>query len=649
MDSYSTLLLSVAVFGASFVGTAAMRLIAPQLGWISQPRKDRWHSKPTALAGGLGCFPAFAAGSAYIFLVNFLQTVRAGRAAIFENRPAFLSVALLTGATMMFFVGLIDDRWNLKPATKLALQLVAASLFIFVGGIFPISQSPLLNAVMTYFWFVGITNAINMLDNMDGLASGVVIIAAATLISLGWRSDPPVPIVVSVGAVLVATMFGFWWHNRCPAAIFMGDSGSLFVGYTLAALAVPSPLNGFFGLNRTGAFVPVLAVLIPITVLAVPIFDTTLVTVTRRLRARPVTEGGRDHSSHRLVGLGLSEKKAVSVLYLLSGFGGAIAVLMRYFSDQSLPLLGFFTLVLIFTGIYLGRTKIQTVEAEDKPPDWTPLVTELLYKRHAAEVLLDAVLISVCFYGAYLLRFEGALPPEARSAFAQSLPLVVASCLVTLAIFGVYRSQWRLISISDLRLYLAGSVVGAALSLAFVTFVTRFGPGHSRTAYLIFGILLFIAISGCRLSFRLLDTAVFAVRGMNLNGRTPVLIYGAGKGGKLLWDEIASNPLMAEYRAIGFVDDDFNVAGRRLCGLRVEQPQTWVAEKLVADLEIWISSPKISTEKAISFSRRLQTWTRIRRVKLELVTLQERFEYRIGEPGAESTLSNPYSDSGSRS
>src|ERR1051326_287322 len=134
MDSYSTLLLSVAVFGASFVGTAAMRLIAPQLGWISQPRKDRWHSKPTALAGGLGCFPAFAAGSAYIFLVNFLQTVRAGRAAIFENRPAFLSVALLTGATMMFFVGLIDDRWNLKPATKLALQLVAASLFIFVGG-----------------------------------------------------------------------------------------------------------------------------------------------------------------------------------------------------------------------------------------------------------------------------------------------------------------------------------------------------------------------------------------------------------------------------------------------------------------------------------------------------------------------------------
>src|SRR5207253_5760429 len=142
-------------------------------------------------------------------------------------------------------------------------------------------------SVLTYLWFVGITNAINMLDNMDGLASGVVIIASITLVVLAWPSDGTLPEAVSLAALLAAAMFGFWWHNRSPAAIFMGDSGSLFSGYVLAALAVPSSLNGFFGLSRRGALAPILAVLIPVTVLAVPIFDTTLVTVTRRLRARP--------------------------------------------------------------------------------------------------------------------------------------------------------------------------------------------------------------------------------------------------------------------------------------------------------------------------------------------------------------------------
>jgi UDP-GlcNAc:undecaprenyl-phosphate GlcNAc-1-phosphate transferase len=269
------------------------------------------------------------------------------------------------------------------------------------------------------------------------------------------------------------------------------------------------------------------------------------------------------------------------------------------------------------------------------------MVRDLLYKRHAAEVLLDAVLISVCFYGAYLLRFEGTLSPESRAAFARSLPLVVACSILTFGALGVYRGQWRLISVSDLQLYLVAVLGGTVLSLALVTLVMRFGLGHSRTAYLIFGMLLFIAVTGSRLSFRLLDTAVQAARGPDLNGRIPVLIYGAGKGGKLVCDEIASNPQMVTYCAIGFVDDDPGRSGRRLCGLPVEQASSWVTEKIAGDLEIWISSPKISTEKAVVFSERLNRWTRIRRIRLELVTLRERLEYRMGHPQyhTEKTLS----------
>src|SRR5438046_50518 len=112
MGTYSTLLLSLTVFGTSFVGTAVMRLIAPQLGLVSHPRKDRWHNKPTALAGGLGFFPAFAAGSAYVLIVNFRGLLRNGHAAILESPPAVLAAALFAGATMMFFVGVLDDVWN---------------------------------------------------------------------------------------------------------------------------------------------------------------------------------------------------------------------------------------------------------------------------------------------------------------------------------------------------------------------------------------------------------------------------------------------------------------------------------------------------------------------------------------------------------
>src|SRR5207249_2487539 len=145
----------------------------------------------------------------------------------------------------------------------------------------------------------------------------------------------------------------------------------------------------------------------------------------------------------------------------------------------------------------------------------------------------------------------------------------------------------------------------------------------------IFGVLLFIAMSGSRLSFRLLDTAVSAARSVGLDGRIPVLIYGAGKGGKLVCDEIASNPQMTQYGTIGFVDDDPNRIGRRLCGFRIQGAEAWAIEKIVGDLEIWISSPKIPTEKALVFSERLKRWTRIRRIRLELVTVHERFEYRI--------------------
>src|SRR5215831_5120840 len=428
------------VFVCSVLGTALMRYLGGRYGWVVLPRADRWHKRPTALHGGVGFFPAFLLGAAWLVARNDGLEWPNGIWLVDLSEELGLIGALLAGSFMMFLCGLWDDLKQCRPASKLVFQLIAASLFISAGGMFPLTGIHMLDVLVTYFWFIGITNAVNMLDNMDGLASGVVILAGATLIVLAMgvmpSSDKP-SFTVALGLVFITALLGFWVYNRPPASIFMGDSGSLFIGHTLAALAVPSSLNGFMGINRGETVLgPLFALLIPASVLAVPIFDTTLVTITRKWKALRATEGGRDHSSHRLVGLGLSEKKTVWILYSFAAFGGVMAVIMQRFSQQSLPLLGLFVIVLVLSGVYLGHVKVQRADPNRMPPAWTPLVTMLFYKRRAAEVLLDTVLIVICFYGAYLLRFDGVLNSSTKQAVMVALPIILPSCLMVYFLAG---------------------------------------------------------------------------------------------------------------------------------------------------------------------------------------------------------------------
>lgn len=617
-------LLLTGMFLFSLLGTAMMRWLAGRLGWVAKPRADRWHTQPTALHGGVGFYPAFLLGSSIVLYWQTRGELHDWSSLGAISNDAVLAAALLIGSCFMFCLGLWDDVVNLRPATKFIGQLIATSVFIFAGGTFPFSGYAVPDLLMTYFWFVGITNAVNMLDNMDGLASGVVILAGVTVVVLSLHPSPSLahpPLAALLGAMLVSALLGFWMHNRPPATIFMGDSGSLFIGYVLAAIAVPSPLNNFFGVGGGNLVGPVLVLLIPATVLAVPIFDTTLVTITRKWRAAKASQGGRDHSSHRLVGLGLSEKKAVWLLYCFAALGGVVAVLMQRVPEQSLPLLGFFVLTLILSGVYLGHVKVQIAEPNRLPPAWTPLVSEILYKRRAAEVLLDTVLIGLCFYGAYLLRFEGMLSEPTRHALIVAFPIVVASCLVVFFLAGIYRGQWRLISVSDLPAYGLGVAGGAALSLAVVTLVTRFDVGHSRSAYIIFALLVFIALVGSRLSFRLFDALLQNGSHRGHGDRTPVLIYGAGKAGKLLHEEIVSNPLMSGYAAVGFVDDDPYRVGRNLCGIPVKNQAEWLKQQWEGPVEIWVSSRFIPDDLIQDFASQWRDMPTVRRLQLQMTTV----------------------------
>ena len=613
------------IFLSSLIGTLSIRRLANKKGWLAPPREDRWHRRATALHGGLGFFPAFLAGSIWVLAVRYYPVFQQGKSGLILSPELSLALALLIGSTLMFAVGLADDLFRLRPATKILSQLIAASIVVFSGGVFPLTQVHLVDLLLTYLWFVGITNAINMLDNMDGLASGIVILASLTVVLLSWDAGTPTasfePLAVPLGLFFIAAVFGFWLFNRPPASIFMGDSGSLFIGFFLAGLTLPSPLNGFLGFQRGGSFLEsIMALLIPTTVLAIPIFDTTFVTITRVWRAKKPSEGGRDHSSHRLVILGLPEKKTVWLLYGFAIFGGTLAWLMQQFPDQTLPLFGIFLLTLVFVGIYLGHVKIRVVAPGPVPSaDWTPLISNLLYKRHAAEVLLDMILVVISFYGAYLLRFEGFLWPELQQALMKALPLVVACCLLSFLAAGIYRGQWRLISVSDLSTYLMGVGGGAILSLAMVTLATRFGPGHSRSAYIVFGILLFLVMVGSRLSFRLFDS-LLRQKGPAMadpNCRK-VLIYGAGQGGKLLYDEILFNPQLKNCRVVGFVDDDPQRTGRNLCGLPVRRGREWASIPAEAPPEIWISSRAVPDGKAWRLAHKWDEPAIIRRMRVRI-------------------------------
>jgi UDP-GlcNAc:undecaprenyl-phosphate GlcNAc-1-phosphate transferase len=535
-----------------------------------------------------------------------------------------LASALLAGSLVMFLAGLWDDLKQFRPITKALWQLGTASLFVYAGGIFPFTGVHALDFLLTYFWFIGITNAMNMIDNMDGLSSGVAILAGVTIVILslsGGGGAGQDVLAVPFALMFVAALAGFWLHNRPPASIFMGDSGSLFIGYVLAALTIPSQLNGFLGLHSGRGIVgSALILLVPAAVLAIPILDTTLVTITRTWRAQKAYHGGRDHSSHRLVSLGLSEKGAVWVLYGLASFGGAIAVLLQRSPNQSLPLLGLFALVLLLCGIYLGLVKVERTGSEERlPPSWTPFVSDLLYRRRAGEVLLDTVLIVLCFYASYLLRFDGVLPRDMARAVMSALPLVVPSCLLSCLFAGIYHSRWRLFSIADVPRYAMGVSGGTVLSLAVVTLATRFGPGQSRGAYIIFGLLLFLALLGSRMSFRFLDSFFFQRRSNGMSeGATPILIYGAGRGGKLLYEEVMFNAQMKQYVIMGFVDDDPNQVGRKLCGLPVRDCEEWTRQPRSFVPEIWISSKAIPDQRALQLAGQWEGKAPVRRLKLQM-------------------------------
>jgi UDP-GlcNAc:undecaprenyl-phosphate GlcNAc-1-phosphate transferase len=267
-------------------------------------------------------------------------------------------LVVLAGATLLLIVGVIDDRRDMGPLTKLAAQ-VAAALILVAGGVgATIFHNGALNAFVTIVWVVGICNAMNLLDNMDGLSAGVAAIACAFFAILAITHGQ---IWVSiVAAVLLGSSLGFLRFNWNPATIFMGDAGSLLLGFMLAVLALKL---------RFTDVDPQRAWLVPILILAVPIFDTSVVTLSRLRRSVPISAGGKDHVSHRLVRLGLTVRQAVAAIYLAAVLCGAMAVLVIALptSREAWTLISLFAGTALVAFVFLERVDLTDTGQSARP------------------------------------------------------------------------------------------------------------------------------------------------------------------------------------------------------------------------------------------------------------------------------------------
>lgn len=300
---------AVALVG-SLLLTIPIRRFALRYGMVDHPGPRKVHVRPIPLLGGTAIYLGF--------VLALLFTLR--------GAPHQQMVGILAGATLLAMVGLLDDGGLLHHQVKLFIGMPVAALFLLVSGIraqffselVPGTAGIALDGCLTVVWVVGITASFSILDHMDGLCAGIAAVAAGFFtLSAGLNGQT---MVRTLGAATLGAALGFLRWNFNPAKIFMGDGGAMFLGFLMATLGLK--------IRPEGSHFPV-TWLVPVLILGVPIFDTTLISISRARRGLlPFTSPGKDHTAHRLSNIGLGHRGAVLVLYCLAAVFGSLAILV---------------------------------------------------------------------------------------------------------------------------------------------------------------------------------------------------------------------------------------------------------------------------------------------------------------------------------
>jgi UDP-GlcNAc:undecaprenyl-phosphate/decaprenyl-phosphate GlcNAc-1-phosphate transferase len=504
---------------------------------------ERWVAGSTPVGGGVGIWAGFVAG--------VLLAVAVG--AVDATSELW---GILAGATLLFLAGFVDDLRQLNPLTKLATQFAAAAIVVATGTHVQIVGNDVLATALAVVWLVGMTNAFNLLDNIDGLAASLAGIAAVYF-AIDAVTLHPSHTALAFAVAIAAACAGFLPFNLRPgrpAAIYMGDAGSQLLGFALAALGLTS--------SWKVAGTTIATLLLPILILAVPILDTALVTVVRLLEGRPVTQGGRDHSSHRLVRFGLSEKHAVLLLGLVATALGAASLGYNVLDDQRITLPA-----ILLTFVLLIQFASFLADIERRPTGGTGIGFRGAFDVHwrrLAEVVIDFMLICLAFLAAYYLKLGSLGTNYQRFLFGNALPVLIVARFVGFIAFGLYRSIWRYAAARDLAAVLVAVVLSDVVALALLHWTQYVPPGAFPSGIFVIDALLCTG---------LVATSRFAERGvLHWHARRRradarrTLIVGAGRAGRSLHRELRETP---GERVVGFLDDNPHLRRRRLQGVPV--------------------------------------------------------------------------------
>jgi UDP-GlcNAc:undecaprenyl-phosphate GlcNAc-1-phosphate transferase len=490
-------------------------------------------------------------------------------------------LVVVAGGAACVLVGLTDDLRPLKPQTKLTAQLLVAAAVVSTGLRLPVTGIIWCDVLLSLLWMVALTNAFNLLDNMDGLAAGVAAIAALAHVLL-FASVGAVD-AARLSAAVAGACAGFLLHNFHPARMFMGDAGSLFLGFTVGGLSLVATAGAPAGSPA--------ALLLPGLIVMVPLFDSAFVTVHRFVAGRPISRGGRDHASHRLVAAGFSERQAVVALYGAGAVSALVALATaRYGLGDTGIALALLGVGVVLFGVFLGRVGGDAATADAAATRRMPAASS--YGRQAGAFAVDVLLVALAYYTAYRLRFEQTYGAE-EPLFVASLPLVVAAKMVAFAMLRTYQGLWRHTSLADLVRLAQAVVLGEAFAVLGVLAAFRF-HNYSRALFVVDGVLLFLFLGGSRAAARLMAEGLRPPP----SGRTPIVIYGAGEAGLMVLRELRSNGALGR-EAVAFLDDDPALARTDVHGLRVAGGSDRLEDLLRTTpvTEVVISSTKIAPER----------------------------------------------------
>lgn len=560
---------------------------------IKKATDDRWHKNPTPVFGGVPIFIAFVITSLF-----FLKM----------DKPVLI---LLVTSTMMFLTGFIDDLKQISPPVKLLAQIIAASAVIVSGFALPLTGNIYLNMAISLFLIVCLTNSFNLLDNMDGLSAGVAIVV---LVARGcffafdndWQG-------LMITVLLIGSIGGFLIYNYHPANIFMGDCGSLFIGFSVSTLFVIAPGSTPAGFEKN---------ILLLSLLAIPLFDTFFVSITRKIEGRKISQGGRDHLSHRLVKAGLSERMAVALLWTIAGVIGLTS--FYTYATHEYSIAGIICAVVILFSILFGRYLAKPEKGVGASVNQHALTivkmfSQFKHKRSAIQIIIDTVCIAVAYYAAYLLRFHNLVTSGQLNNFQNSVFLITPSILLFLSLSGVYKGTWKYIGIPDIFSIYKGIFWGTAVSMLFLLFASRLGA-FSQAVLINNALILMVVLPATRASYRIFDELIYKLKDKHKAIR--ILIYGAGNNSEHL---IRLMKYQANNTAIvGLIDDDQELRLNSIMGIKIlgtVNELDEIVNKFKVD-EILISTNKISDQNMLKVLKAVSR-TSVKLYKGEQVLIKE--------------------------